>query len=393
MGSVAEIETIVCRLPRRREWTSGVQTGGNSDRVLVRLGTDDGLDGWGEATPIPTWGGLRGRYYGETCDTIVHVIHDLLAPSVFGRDPFDLARILAEFARRIRGHFYAKSAVETALQDLRGKYAGQPVFRLLGGSVRPNVWVAHMLGLMPDDEALAEARNAAERDGVTAFQVKGGADPDRDVRLISLLRESLPRGAFLRVDANQGYGDEPKRVASVACRLEAAGADALEQPASSVDAMAAASRSVGIPVIADEGCWQAADVLDLRRRRAADGVSVYVMKAGGIGAAHDVAKVAALLGWPCDVNGSLETGIGTAASIHVALASPNATLPSVIPVPSRGARRLTEFAGRYWMDDVVGEGFQYADGRLTVTGGSGLGVTVDGDAVRALAVGRRASRQ
>jgi muconate cycloisomerase len=146
-------------------------------------------------------------------------------------------------------------------------------------------------------------------------------------------------------------------------------------------------------VIADEACWQADDVLELHRRHAADGVSVYVMKAGGIGAAHDVAKTAALCGWPCDLNGSLETGIGTAASVHVALASPNATLPSVIPVPSRRGSHLTEFAGRYWEDDVVGEGFRYTSGGLTVTGGSGLGITVDGGAVEALAVDRRVLRR
>jgi L-alanine-DL-glutamate epimerase-like enolase superfamily enzyme len=401
MGTVVEIETIVCRLPKRRDLVtriratteSGrfVERPGTDDRVLVRLRTDDGRQGWGEATAIPTWGGMGGRYYGESCDTVVHVIHDMLSTRVLGHDPLDLTAILGGFHQQIKGHPYAKSAVETALQDLRGQYCGQPIYRLLGGAVRPRVWIAHMLSLMADDEALMEARRAAENDGVTAFQVKGGVQPKRDVRLISLLRENLPHGTFLRLDANQGYGNEPKRVASIVRQLASAGADAIEQPASSIDAMAAASRAVAIPILADESCWQPTDVLNLHDAGAADGVSVYVMKAGGISEAHDVATVANLFGWPCDVNGSLETGVGTAASIHVALASQNATLPSVISVPSRRGHFLTDVAGRYWDDDIVVEGFHYEKGGLTVLGNAGLGIVVDYDAVKAAAVSARTS--
>ena len=399
MGTVVAIETFVCRLPKRRDLvtriratTEGgdfVERRGTDDRVLVRLRTDDGRDGWGEATAIPTWGGMGGQYYGESCESVVHVIHDILSVSVLGRDPFDLAAILAGFQQQIKGHPYAKSAVETALQDLRGQYCGQPIYRLLGGAVRPRVWIAHMLSLMPDDEALGEARRAVDHDGVTAFQVKGGVQPLRDVRLIALLRENLPGGTFLRVDANQGYGNEPKRVASIVRQLQSAGADAIEQPASSVEAMASASRAVDIPILADEACWQPADVLNLHTAGAADGISVYVMKAGGIANARDVALTADLFGWPCDVNGSLETGVGTAASIHVALASRNATLPSVISVPSRRGHLLTEIAGRYWDDDIVAEGFDYQEGGLTVTGSSGLGIVVDFEAVEAAAVSTR----
>jgi hypothetical protein len=73
----------------------------------------------------------------------------------------------------------------------------------------------------------------------------------------------------------------------------------------------------------------------------------------------------------------------------VALASQNATLPSVISVPSRREHLLTKVAGRYWDDDIVADGFQYAEGSLTVTGSSGLGIVVDYEAVKAVAVSAR----
>ena len=70
--------------------------------------------------------------------------------------------------------------------------------------------------------------------------------------------------------------------ANIMRRLEAEGINAVEQPANSVDGLRACREAVSVPILADEGCWTALDVLDLWRAQAIDAVSVYVAKAGGI---------------------------------------------------------------------------------------------------------------
>ncbi|RWA98510.1 MAG: muconate cycloisomerase [Mesorhizobium sp.] len=374
---IERLETFRCHLPSRRELRTGARTSTGEERLILALVTDDGSEGWGEATAIPVWGGLHGRYFGETVSTVEHIVHDLLAPVLFNADLMSLDPLMDRFDSVIRGHVYAKGALEIALQDLRGKALGVPISTLLGGRYRDNVRIAHMIAFMANEEALAEAERAVEADGITAFQIKGGIDPNRDERLVAMLRDRLGPSVFLRLDANQGYGDNPKTAAGIVMRLEHAGLDAIEQPGASNLALKACRDAVGIPVIADESCWQDHDVLELGRSGACDAISVYIAKAGGIGRAKRVAQLAERFGLPCDLNGSLESGIGTAASIQTALAVKSATLPSVTSIPSLRENPLTEIAGRYWQDDLVVEGLSYEAGHLSLGTSPGLGVVVD----------------
>ena len=282
MPVVTEIETYYCELPRRREWTQHGIPQTLDRRVVLSLETDEGMKGWGEATALPQWGGLGGVYYGETRETVTSVIHDFLAPLLLGEDPMEMPQLTTAFDFAIRGHPYAKATVEMALQDLRGKLLGAPIYQLLGGRVRDRIRIAHMLTMMPNEDALAEAQAIREADGITAFQIKVGVDIDRDVDLVEALRSALGDDVALRVDANRGYGRQPLVVAKACQRLEAAGVDAIEQPADSVEAMATAQARVTVPIVADEACWTSSDVLELWQAGAASAVSVYVAKAGGI---------------------------------------------------------------------------------------------------------------
>jgi len=379
---ITDVEAIPIALPVRRELRWRGLRGTLGRWVIVRVRTDEGIVGYGEATPLPDWGGDFGRYAGETPETVVHVVRDLLGPLVSGADPFDIEAATERMDGAVRGHLYAKAAVEMALYDLQGKIVGQPVYRLLGGKYRPGVRIAHMIGLMDGDEAVEEAL-AAREDGCTAFQIKGNGDPDRDATITRALRDALGTGALLRVDANQGYRRRGVKEAIRAVRrLEEAGADLIEQPTEGLDDMAAVRDAVDVAVIADESAWQARDVLEVLRRGGADALSIYVAKAGGISGARKVATVAEACGLPCDVNGSLESGVGTAASVHLAVACPAITLPAVIPVttPAGGPNRT---AGRYYADDVVTRPFDFKDGMIIALEGPGLGVELDEEKLEA----------
>jgi L-alanine-DL-glutamate epimerase-like enolase superfamily enzyme len=379
VSAIETLETFRIHLePRRRAVMRGQPTM-PAERVLVRLRTDDGLAGWGEATAQEFWGGMLGRYFGETNETVLHAIHDLLAPSVLAADPKCPAVIAEDMDARLVGHPFAKAALEMAVQDLRGQTLGEPVARLISGRMRGGTRVAHMIGLMSESSALQEADRALS-DGITAFQVKGGEDISRDVKLIRALRQAVPPATFLRLDANQGYGRQPKVAASAVKQLAEAGVDAVEQPGASAEVLARCREAVDIPIIADEACWTAADLLELWRDNAVDAVSIYVAKTGGIEPAIVLATMAHEVGFACDLNGSLETGIGTAASLHVSEAAPGATFASVVPIPMG----LTQYAGNYHTADVVASGFTYRDGILYVSADPGLGIRVDEERVRAL---------
>jgi muconate cycloisomerase len=383
---VARIEAIPVALPVRREWRWRGLGGELGRWVVVRVHTDDGLVGLGEATPLPDWGGDFNHRAGETPATVVHVVSDLLTPVVVGTDPFDVERTLVRMDAVVSGHAYAKAAVEMALHDLQGRVTGQPLYKLLGGRFRDGVEVAHMIGIMPPEEAVDEAQ-AAIADGCRAFQIKGTGQLARDVEVVSAVREAAGPDVLLRLDANQGYsGSGTKAAVRAVRRLVEAGVDMVEQPGEGLAELAAVRAAVDVEVIADESAWDMADVLDVVRTGAADAISIYIAKAGGLARARRVAVLAEAHGMPCDVNGSLESGIGTAANVHLATAMPAIDLPAVISVSAPRDTGAARAAGRYYADDLLTQPLRWEDGRLFAPEGPGLGVEIDEDKLAAYRV-------
>jgi L-alanine-DL-glutamate epimerase-like enolase superfamily enzyme len=371
--SVDRIETFVVRVPERTDfrWLSLSRPLGEFVLARVHAG---GAVGWGEVVGLRDWGDVDGRRHGETPSTITAIVHEELAPGLLGRE-VGLGELAARLDGLVVGNPYAKALVDIALHDLVGRACDVPVHTLLGGRARTSVPVAHMLGIMPVDEALAEARTAAE-DGIRALQVKGGADVARDVALIAALREEHGPDMWLRLDANTGYrGRTDARHALDA--LAAAGADLVEQPLFGAAALAEARARSPVPIMADEACWTPGDALDLVARRAVDALSVYVGKAGGLARAREICAIARAAGLPHDLNGALELGIGNAANLHLAVASPAELLPCVVPVNAPAGAFSTVTAGRYFEDDVVTAPWRLEDGRLAAPDGPGLGVDVD----------------
>jgi len=372
---ILSVTASAFRLPPRRDFRwAGLQVdlGGF---VLVRIETDEGVTGFGEATPLPDWGGDFGRHSGETLATVIAMVNDVFAPVLVGTDPTAVTAARAAMDRVAIGNVYAKCAVDIALHDAWGKIVGLPVYKLLGGAVRDSVAVAHMIGLMNEKEAVTEGV-AAAADGVASLQVKGGVDADRDVRLVATLRRELGDGITLRLDANQGYGGAKDAIRTVR-RLADAGVDLVEQPAAGLRAMAEVTAVSTVPIIADESCWDINDALDLTAARGADCISIYLAKAGGFVGARKVAHVAEALSMRCDVNGSIESAIGNAANVHFALAHRAVSLGSVIPISAPAGTHPYAVAGRYYEDDVLTAPMQVRDGAILPLDAPGLGIEID----------------
>src|SRR5690606_6632102 len=140
----------------------------------------------------------------ETPETVCHLIETRLFPAIRDMSPFQIGNIHSRMDRVVKGHPYAKAALDIAIYDIAGKALGRPVCELLGGDFRDSIEVTHSLGIMPVDQCIEEAKQAVA-EGILTIKCKTGLDPTRDVELVRRLREAVSATVKIRVDANEGY--------------------------------------------------------------------------------------------------------------------------------------------------------------------------------------------
>jgi muconate cycloisomerase len=383
---IATIELFHVSLPTRREhkWTGLTEPIGGY--VLVKMRDAAGLAGWGEAPALKDWGGEYGRYFGESPGTTIEVISRHLAPAVTGCVPGEIVELHARMDRVIKGFPYAKAAVEFAAYDLAGKQCGLPVYRLLGGASRRRIPVTHSIGIMGFAEAEREVAQVAE-EGIRTIKIKVGVDPDRDVEMVRRVRETVGPGIALCVDANQGYQTAGQAIRTYR-RMERFDLIYFEQPVEGIEHLAEVARAIDTPVMADESAWNAHDLIQIIEKRAAQIVSIYTTKPGGLYRAMEAAAVARAAGIVCNVNGSVETGVGNLANLALAAAAPAAVLSCVVPVSTPAECQKGQIAGIYYKDDFLVEAMRFEDGHIELPTGNGMGIAVDESKVRHFCVGK-----
>jgi muconate cycloisomerase len=383
-ASIAGIELFDVRLPTRREhkWTGLQEPIGGY--VILKMTDADGRTGWGEAPVLKDWGGEFGRYFGESPGTVRSVVTQYLAPAVTWCMPGAIVELHARMDRALKGHPYAKAAIEIAAYDLAGLQLGVPSARLLGGVLRHRIPVTHSIGLIGFEEAEREVAQAAQ-EGIRTFKIKVGIDPDRDVEMVSRVRDTIGPKVALCVDANQGYATPAEAIRTFR-RMARCDLTYFEQPVEGIASLAEVARAVDAPIMADESAWNAHDVVEIVEKRAAQIVSIYTTKPGGLFRAMEVAAVARAAGIICNVNGSVETGIGNRANIVLASVAPAVTLSCVVPVSTPAEAQSGQVAGIYYKDDLIAARMVFADGAIEVPAGVGMGVAVDEAKVRKYAV-------
>ena len=278
--------------------------------ALVRVVTDEGVEGFGEVSATAAWS-------GEDAVTATHFVRDLLGPALVGRPLAPIEAHATELDRILRGNWFTKAGVSTALWDALGRTRGVTVAELLGGPFRREVPVK--ISLSGDGDDLHAAYETALGLGFRAFKVKVGRDPDADVARIALARELSGDAALLGADANGGW-PLPVALATVP-RLAESGIAFIEQPVHADDLEGLREvRGLGVPLVADESVYSPADVGRIGRLGAADVVSVYVGKSSALERAVESARLAHELGLDVVIGANGEMGLGAAAQLHVACA-------------------------------------------------------------------------
>jgi muconate cycloisomerase len=294
---------------------------------------------------------------------------------VKGIDPANIVELHARMDAVIKGYPYTKAAVEFAAYDLAGQRLGVPVHMLLGGCARRAVPVTHSIGLISVEEAAREAAQVAA-EGLRTIKVKIGGDAKRDLDVVRAVREAAGPQMDICVDANEGY-KTPGEAVVILREMEKQRLKYIEQPCMGIERIAEVARALDTPVMADESAWNAHDVVQIIEQHAIDIVSIYTTKPGGLYRAMEVAAVCRAAGIPCNVNGSIETGIGNLANIQLAAAAPAVTLSCVVPVSTPASAQKGQVGGIYYKDDLIAAPMQLVGGAIQVPTAPGMGIAVD----------------
>jgi len=278
---------------------------------------------------------------------------------------------------------------EIALLDLVGQRYGVPLYELLGGRCRERVevcWVAFLRGEVSTQEELdaleTEVREKLSQ-GFGAFKFKVGTDHGRDLERIRLFRAIAGPDVYLRVDAS-GVWEEAEAISKIA-DMAAAGINGCETPTVAVNRGVANDHPERIEANADEAARSLArvraqvsvDIIEhvadlddvlcaaLAAHRAVDVINVIPSQGGELLRAQRLVHTAQTAGIPALLGSTIELGPGTAAFVHLAVASPNISVSSDLVSPG------------LLVDDVCSRPLHFEEGFLRPGDAPGLGVDLD----------------
>lgn len=356
IGQVERVELRVVGLPLVAPFASAGGARSTREVLLVRVDAG-GVTGWGECAAF-----AEPSYTAETIASARHVLTGFLVPALGGvRTPGGLAAAFSV----VRGHPMARAALEGAVLDLAGRRHGQPLWRLLGGSpqARP---AGVALGLQPSLAALVDAVSQALAEGYR--QVKLKVRPGWDVEPVRAVRERFPDLA-LWVDGNGSYTPADLDALQALDRL---GLRMIEQPLPADDLVGHArlGARLGTPLGLDESVESVGDLEAAAALGAARVLNLKPGRVGGLLAARQLARRARELGVEVFVGGTLESGLGRSACLHLQTLG-DVTLGGDLSAP-----------GRYLHEDLVrpSPGLD-ARGCLPVPSGPGVGIEVLQEAV------------
>jgi L-alanine-DL-glutamate epimerase-like enolase superfamily enzyme len=306
-------------IPPEARVTLGIGQAVKRDAVVVKVTTDEGLVGYGES------------HHGRSPGAVAHHVNTTLRQLVLGMDALDVVGVWARiYKMQLASHgmgaatAIGMSGIDLALWDLRGKAAGWPLYRLLGGASRPIPAYAGGVSLgYQEPAALVEEARALVRAGYRAVKLRVGDSPARDLARVAAVRKALGDDLIILVDANTGYSLADAR--RVMPGLEAHGVGWLEEPFPAHDARsyAVAATFGRVPLAAGENHYTRFEFRHLIEERQVQILQPDLSKTGGITEALRIAAMASAWKLPINPHTSM-TGLNMAASIHFLAAIDNA---------------------------------------------------------------------
>jgi L-alanine-DL-glutamate epimerase-like enolase superfamily enzyme len=359
---IRSVETYSVGLPFKERYVTSAGSLDRREMAIVRLISDDGVTGHGDAVPLS----LRG---GPGLDA---VLADLVGPCreiLTGASAATTAEAgeLVEACRAAGAGPQAVAGVDSALLDLVGRSREMPAWRLLGAAEARPVACNGTLGAV-DPEAAAAAAAELTAAGFAAIKVKVGAGADRE--RMQAVRDACGPNVALRVDAN-GAWSLPEAEAELSW-LEELELELAEQPCARMEDNGALRELADVPIVLDESVTSAADALLAAELAACDAATLKLAKVGGPRAALAIAE-----GLPSYLSSALDSPLGIAAAVHTAQALPERGFAAGL---AHGLATTSLFS------DNIADPEPYTGPSIEVPAGPGLGVDIDDDALDRLAL-------
>jgi len=351
---IAAIEVVPVELSLRLPYQTAYHSEAidSITAVFIRVETKQGREAWGCAAFDPA-------ITGETRDEVVAACR-ACAERARDLNPLNIEFALDELSQLTQKTPSALCAFDLAFHDLLGMAADMPLYRLLGG-YRHRIQTSITISIAPVDASVALARRRAAQ-GFRILKIKGGLDPQEDVRRIRAINAALPHFT-LRLDADQGY--TVQQAIDVTRALDGK-LEMLEQPtpADDLEALLQVTRRSPVPILADESVSQPPSAMKVAHLRAADGMSVKLSACGGLACARQIDTVARVAQMNTMVSCVNQPALLTAAGLSFALSSRNV--------------EYGDLDGHFdLVDDPTMPGFRVEEGWLIAKDVPGLGCTVN----------------
>ena len=340
---------------------SGGRAASVQDSTLVRVRTDAGISGWGEACPL-------GATYLADFAQGVRAALPLLADAVLGLDPRELGTITTAMDGALRGQYAAKSALDVACWDVLGRSVGLPVCTLLGGR-RSQDFPLYVAIPLASSRAMTEFAVAAVQGGIAGLQLKLGSDPVADANRVRAVRDAVGDAVLLVADANGGWR---RHDALMAARLLSDVTNVvLEQPCATLSECVEIRRRVSVPMSLDEVIVDVPSLAQASALGAMESINLKVGRVGGLSRARVIRDLADALGLRATIEDTWGGDVVTATVSHLAAS----TAPEALVHAS--------FMNDWVSDHVAGRQPRSEHGRGRAPDAPGLGIEVDVEALGA----------
>ena len=285
-----------------------------AENILIKITTDTGLVGWGEASPV-------AYITGDTQQTNYQTAQQL-ARLISGKDPLAIEARMREINGATVAESSIRSAFDMALYDLAAKAADMPLYQFLGGALR-ELRTDLTIGLQDTVEQTVAQAQAILDQGFDAIKMKTGRSGLADVDHVSAVRALAGPDIAIKIDSNQGW-DYPTAVANIQAMMPL-NLQYSEQPLAvwDYDNLARLRDKVELPVCADESVFDHHDALKLIKQGAADYLNIKLGKSGGIHTALKINALAEAAGCKCMIGCFSESRLALSAAAHLACAKPN----------------------------------------------------------------------
>ena len=327
--------------------------------TVVRIVTDEGLEGFGETCP------LGPAYLAAHAGGAQAALREL-APAALGLDPREPCVVADRLDEALRGHEYAKSALDVACWDVAGRAAGVPVCVPLGGRRQASFPLYVAIPLGPVDTMVADVERH-RADGVHRFQLKLGADPHEDAARVRAVLEATDDEDVVIADANGGWRLTDAMTA--ARLLEGLPRLFFEQPCPTLEECLSVRRHTSLPFVLDEVITDVESFLRAWREHGMDAINLKISKVGGLTRARTLRELAESVGVSLTIEDTWGGDLVTAAVAHLAATTRPETLLTV------------SFMNDWTREHLAGYEPRSAGGRGAAPAGPGLGVDVDVEAL------------